>query len=90
MDFQIPFAAVIWAPRVSSERWADASKPVMVYWVNNKPSGSTYSQYTGPFEKPELFIRVVNIHFRSWCCAGVMISTAMINATPATCHQTDI
>src|ERR1700759_371812 len=41
IDLQTPLAAVIEAPCVSSETWAEASKPVIVYWVSRKPSGST-------------------------------------------------
>ena len=41
MDFQMPFAAPSAAPWVSSERCAEASKPVIVYWVRRKPSGRT-------------------------------------------------
>ena len=44
MDRQMPFAAPSAAPWVSSDRWADASKPVIVYWVRRKPSGSTRNQ----------------------------------------------
>ena len=29
------------APWVSSEMWAEASKPVIVYWVSRNPSGRT-------------------------------------------------
>ena len=32
----------------------------------------------------------LNIHFRSWCSAGVMIRMAIITAAPNTCHQTEI
>ncbi len=41
IDLHRPFAAVMAAPLVSSETWAEASKPVIVYWVNKKPSGNT-------------------------------------------------
>src|ERR671921_591677 len=40
-DCQTPRAAPIAAPRVSSETCAEASKPVIVYCVSRKPSGST-------------------------------------------------
>ena len=37
----MPLAAPSAAPWVSSERWAEASNPVIVYWVSRKPSGRT-------------------------------------------------
>jgi hypothetical protein len=37
----MPFAAAFEAADVSSDRCAEASKPVIVYWVSRKPSGST-------------------------------------------------
>src|ERR671921_475795 len=40
-DCQTPRAAALAAPRVSSETCAEASKPVIVYCVSRKPSGST-------------------------------------------------
>ncbi len=41
MDCQMPLAALLAAPWVSSDRCAEASYPVIVYWVSRKPSGST-------------------------------------------------
>ena len=41
MDRQIPLAAAIVAEDVSSDRWAQASNPVIVYCVSRNPSGST-------------------------------------------------
>ena len=40
----MPLAAAIDAVEVSSERWADASKPVIVYCVSRKPNGTTANQ----------------------------------------------
>ena len=37
----MPLAAPIDAPLVSSLRWAQASKPVIVYCVSRKPNGMT-------------------------------------------------
>ena len=44
MDRQMPLAAAIEADDVSSERWAQASNPVIVYWVSRKPNGTTANQ----------------------------------------------
>ena len=41
IDFQIPLAAAFDADWVSSDRWAEASKPVIVYWVSRNPNGTT-------------------------------------------------
>ena len=40
----MPLAAAFAAPWVSSERWAEASKPVIVYWVSRKPNGMITNQ----------------------------------------------
>ena len=52
------------APWVSSDRWAEASNPVIVYCVSRKPSGSTQNQNPKPLvlppPKPELLNRSVN------------------------------
>src|SRR3954453_2452796 len=53
-DCHTPLAADLAAPCVSSEMCAEASKPVIVYCVSRKPSGSTYHQNI-PLPKPELF-----------------------------------
>ena len=37
----MPFAAPSAADCVSSDRWAEASKPVIVYCVSRAPMGST-------------------------------------------------
>ena len=44
MDCHRPRAAACEAPRVSSDTCAHASKPVIVYCVSRKPSGSTKNQ----------------------------------------------
>ncbi len=53
------------APCVSSDRWADASKPVIVYCVSRKPSGRMYHQYMLS-EKPELLIVSVKTNDGDW------------------------
>ena len=40
----MPLAAPSAAPCVSSDRWAEASNPVIVYCVSRNPSGSTRNQ----------------------------------------------
>ena len=40
----MPLAAALEAASVSSERCADASKPVIVYWVSRKPNGTMKNQ----------------------------------------------
>ena len=60
----MPWAAALDADAVSSERWADASKPVIVYWVSRKPNGTIANQkpkvLVDPSLKPELLKRSVN------------------------------
>src|SRR5262249_27602080 len=86
---QTPRAAALAAPCVSSEMCADASKPVIVYWVRRKPSGSTYHQnMLSP--KPELFRCVVKTWSTLACWSGTMTRTPTITATPRTCHHTEM
>jgi hypothetical protein len=40
----MPLAAAVEADAVSSDRWAQASKPVIVYCVSRKPNGTTANQ----------------------------------------------
>ncbi len=60
----MPLAAALDADAVSSERWAEASKPVIVYWVSRNPNGTMANQnaklFVAPSEKPELLNRSVN------------------------------
>ena len=64
MDRQIPLAAAIVAEDVSSDRWAQASNPVIVYCVSRKPNGMIAKKKAKllvlPSEKPELLNRSVN------------------------------
>ena len=55
MDRQMPLAAAIDADEVSSERWAQASKPVIVYWVSKKPKGTTANQKARLVVLPSLY-----------------------------------
>lgn len=43
MDVRTPIGALHDAFRVSSDRWALASKPVIVYWLMRMPMQATYS-----------------------------------------------
>ena len=61
----MPRAAALAAPAVSSETCALASKPVIVYWVSRKPSGSTYHQNMLD-EKPELLMWCVKTKLALW------------------------
>ena len=60
----MPLAAAIDADSVSSDRWAHASKPVIVYCVSRKPNGTIANQKPKlevlPSPKPELLNRSVN------------------------------
>ena len=64
MDRQMPLAAALDADDVSSDRCADASKPVIVYCVSRKPNGKMKNQngapMTLPLSKPELLNLSVN------------------------------
>src|SRR5689334_18983477 len=89
----MPRAAWFAAPCVSSDRCAEASYPVIVYWVSRKPSGSTYSQNPGPCvlpsTNPELLMVLVNTKDRLWCASGPKIRARTTTAEPATCHHTE-
>ena len=64
MDRQMPLAAAFEAAAVSSDRWAHASNPVIVYCVSRKPNGTTANQNARlvvlPSAYPELLNRSVN------------------------------
>ena len=60
----MPLAAAFDADAVSSDRWAEASNPVIVYCVSRKPNGTIANQkpklLVAPSLKPELLKRSVN------------------------------
>ena len=60
----MPLAAAVDAVEVSSDRWAEASNPVIVYCVSRKPNGTIANQKAKPLvlppAKPELLKRSVN------------------------------
>ena len=82
-------AAEIAASCVSSETCADASKPVIVYCVSRKPSGSTYHQNM-LWPKPELFCVWVNTSLKLAWSDGAKIRIPTITRTPATCQKTEM
>src|SRR5689334_4840080 len=90
----MPLAAPDAAPCVSSERWAEASKPVIVYCVSSRPSGITRNQNVipevDPSAKPELLIRSVKTKLNDWWVLGRTISRTTTMAAPATCHHTEM
>jgi hypothetical protein len=62
---------------------------VTVYIVSRKPTGRTYHQNI-PSPKPELLILSVKTKSALWWLSGTKTSTAMITATPMTCHHTEM
>ena len=86
----MPWAAALAAPVVSSERWAEASKPVIVYCVRITPSGTTYRKNLRPLvlppSKPELFTQCVNTNEALWCDVGPKIRISTMIAAPTTCQ----
>ena len=69
--------------------WAEASKPVIVYCVSRKPSGSTYHQNMS-WLKPELLMRSVKTELKLAWLSGTKMRIPMITATPARCHHTEM
>ncbi len=60
----MPLAAALDASAVSSDKWAHASKPVIVYCVSRNPNGTIANQKAKvvvlPSANPELLNRSVN------------------------------
>ena len=48
----MPLAAESAAECVSSDRWAEASYPVIVYWVSRAPMGRTMKRKPNPLVLP--------------------------------------
>ncbi len=63
IERQMPLAAELAAECVSSDRWAEASYPVMVYWVSKAPMGKMMKRKpippVFPPKKPVLLTREV-------------------------------
>src|SRR6195952_2388631 len=93
MDRQIPLAAAPAALLVSSDRWAEASYPVIVYWVRMAEMGSTKSSQpaplVAPLNMPVLLIVLAKTSCRLAWWAGTRTRMRMTAAAPATCHQTE-
>src|ERR1700751_2449030 len=88
----MPCAAALAALVVSSERCAEASKPVIVYWVRIPPSGTTYRKNLRllvPPENPELLIQCVNTKDALWCELGPKIRISTIADAPTMCQYAD-
>src|ERR1700686_2969066 len=90
----MPLAAPSAALLVSSERWAEASYPVMVYWVSRAPMGRTTIRNPKPWvlppKKPVLFTVEVNtIEALAWW-AGMKARMRTRAAAPKTCHHTEM
>src|SRR5215216_2830780 len=77
------------APCVSSDRWADASNPVIVYCVSRKPSGRMYHQYMLS-EKPELLIVSVKTNDGDWYSFAVSSRISTTAAAPNTCQYAEM
>src|SRR3954449_4458486 len=84
-----PLGAEVSEACVSSEMCAEASKPVIVYCVSRKPSGSTYHQNM-LLLKPELLMRSVKTVLKLAWLSGTTTRMPMITATPRTCHHTEM
>ena len=52
IERQMPLAAESAAECVSSDRWAEASYPVMVYWVSRAPMGRMMKMNPNPLVLP--------------------------------------
>src|SRR5262245_61481460 len=89
----MPFAAALAALLVSSDRWADASYPVIVYCVRIAEIGSTNSRKPQPDVEPPnmplLLIVFANTSPKLACCSGMAHRITITTAAPATCHHTE-
>src|SRR5664280_1658604 len=89
----MPLAAEFAALLVSSERWAEASYPVIVYWVSSAPIGRTTIRNPRPWvlppKKPVLFtVEVKTMEALAWWF-GRKMRIRTTAAAPNTCHHTD-
>src|ERR1700736_4579344 len=93
MDRHMPLAAPSAALFVSSDKCAEESYPVMVYWVRITEMGSTKSSQphpdVAPPNMPLLLMVLANTSEKLACCAGTRNRIRMTAAAPATCHQTE-
>ena len=90
----MPLAAALAALLVSSERWAEASYPVIVYWVRIAEIGSTNNSQPQPEVAPPkipllLTVRAKTSPKLAWR-SGTSARIAITAPAPATCHHTEM
>ena len=89
----MPLAAAPAALLVSSERCAEASYPVIVYWVRIAEIGSTKNNHPAPLvspsNRPLLLIVWANTSEKLAWWSGTRNRMTMTAAAPATCHHTE-
>src|SRR6476620_2943214 len=94
MDRQMPLAAAPAALLVSSERCAEASYPVIVYWVRIAEIGSTKNNQPAPLVSPSnsplLLIVWANTSEKLAWWSGTRNRITMTAAAPTTCHHTEM
>jgi hypothetical protein len=89
----MPLAAPSAALLVSSDRCAEASYPVIVYWVRIAAIGSTkisQPKPLSPLDIPVLLTVVANTSLKLACRLGSRIRMRMTAAAPTTCHHTEM
>src|SRR5580700_2388717 len=90
----MPLAAESAAECVSSDKWAEASYPVIVYWVSRAPMGRTMKRKpippVFPLKKPVLLTREVKTDDTLAWWWGRKTRIRMMAAAPNTCHQTEM
>ncbi len=87
-----PMGADQEALRVSSLRWAEASKPVRVYWDMRAPQHATYAgeARTDQPGSPVPSLNVAKTNLADWW-VGALARTAMANAVmPAECRRIEV
>src|SRR6516164_5844379 len=89
----MPLAAALAALLVSSDRCADASYPVMVYWVRITEMGSTTNNQPRPEVAPPniplLLIVLAKTSEKLAWWLGTKTRIAITAAAPRTCHHTE-
>src|SRR5579875_672185 len=79
----MPFGAARSAPTVSSDTWAEASKPVKVYCASSIPMRNPYQ-----LGKPDCEVFVEKTKCSGCGCNGAKKNSATtIKAAPARCHH---
>ena len=89
----MPLAAALDADAVSSDRWAEASNPVIVYCVSRKPNGTIANQNAKLVVLPSLKPGVVEPLGEDVAERLVLVGDEDQDqhdrAAPTTCHQTE-